>query len=283
MKRIFIWITLATAPVAGALAQPVAEGDIWKLNLPPAQQSCTVPYRQDADGTARPLVPIQLNHGAYTVNTMALVDSGADRVVFPLAYAGRLGIDLSRLEPSETSGVGNDHILTYHATVDLTISFCGRDYQYPSQVSFVASDSSLLGQAGFFDHFQVAFDRAKRELEIRSKDIQPRVAPSQPLNATPDSPGLAETLSWLREKIPLAIVNFTYARDSNDPVEEASSIRGTAWELDSCSAAIGETVFNTYVSPRLGQFQGWSKFRFTLRLGESRRVLLGLWIIVPFR
>jgi hypothetical protein len=267
------------APTAPAAA-PYQIVESRPLPAPSSSRStegCTVAYRKDADGTARPLLPVQLTNGIYSVNTVALVDSGADRVAFPLSYARRLGIDVSGLEPSETAGVGNAHILTYHAMVDLTPSFCGQEYQYPSLVAFVAGDSSLLGQAGFFDHFQVAFDRAKSELEIGPKTIPPAGVPPPPrgTGSVRSDPGpgtsLTETLNWLREKIQLALTNYTLAKDT-EPEAMTTSEQGNVWKLDSCSAVIGETY--TYSGP---ESQSWSRWQYTVPLGKVTRGAVRPW------
>jgi hypothetical protein len=102
---------------------------------------CTVPYRKASDGgMARPQLPVRLSYGPQTINAVALVDSGADDTVFPLSYAGRLGIDLSGLPATETAGVGSEHNLTYRATVVVrknnsalrisTIRVMGRDVRF---------------------------------------------------------------------------------------------------------------------------------------------------------
>jgi hypothetical protein len=184
------------------------QGDIWKLNPPPANntpggppppgsprstQGCTVPYRKYSDNLARPQLPVRLNYvprapgkdlgsgwslendtapPPRSLNTVALVDSGADDTAVPLSDARRLGIDLSSLPVTESAGVGNEHNLTYHATVTITVTFCGHEYSYPSKVAFIAGDSSLLGQAGFLDHFRVTLDRTKKQFLIQSVDIQ---------------------------------------------------------------------------------------------------------------
>ena len=46
---------------------------------------------------SRPLIPIRLigRPGFPSIDTLALLDSGADRCVFPEAFAIRLGLDLS--------------------------------------------------------------------------------------------------------------------------------------------------------------------------------------------
>jgi hypothetical protein len=45
---------------------------------------------------SRPLIPIRLvgRPGFPSIDTLALLDSGADRCVFPQAFAIRLGLDL---------------------------------------------------------------------------------------------------------------------------------------------------------------------------------------------
>ena len=51
-----------------------------------------------------------------------------------------------------------------------------------------------------------------------------------------EGPPLKETLDWLREKIPLGIVRYSYVINGETEVE---TIQSKAWSLDSCTITIG--------------------------------------------
>jgi hypothetical protein len=275
MKTILLCLAVSAIGLMGADEMKPPPAQRQNLTPPPppsgsprSTQGCTVSYSKYLDERARPQLPVRLNYGLQAMSTVALVDSGADDSVFPLSDARRLGIDLSDLPVTETAGVGNEHNLTYHAIVTVTVTFCGHQYSYPSSVAFISGNSSLLGQAGFLDHFRVTFDRAKKEFEIRSKDIQPDVAATGVSDAgSPgEGPTLRETLNWLREKIPLAISNLTVVKEDSS-VKLAASRQGTVWSLDGCSSVIGET-FTYMITWRNGsQRQTWKKAQFALPLG----------------
>jgi TonB family protein len=131
--------------------------------------SCTVSYSGPGDGLPRPMLAVRLLNGTHSIGGTAVVDSGADQVVFPLAYARALGLDLSVLDTSKIHGVGGSS-LVYSANIRLGVGLCGQWQFYSATVGFSAGVDDvggLLGQQGFLDRFEVAFDRAHNQFSVK--------------------------------------------------------------------------------------------------------------------
>jgi hypothetical protein len=89
---------------------------------------------------------------------MVCLDSGADHCVFPAIFAPALGIDLLTLKKHLTSGIGSPANPTYYTDLDITLD---RVIKFKSYVGFTpaldAHGMGLLGQAGFFEYYNVHF------------------------------------------------------------------------------------------------------------------------------
>ncbi len=117
-----------------------------------------VPYNGD-----RPVLPVTVSYGGKTTPPLeGLVDSGADRSVFPVVIALYLGIDLSTCGTIEVGGViGKDDF--YECAVVLRVQ--GRDIN--ARVWFNPSGSNiLLGRADVFNRFRFGFLQQSKELLI---------------------------------------------------------------------------------------------------------------------
>jgi hypothetical protein len=97
------------------------------------------------------------------------LDSGADCCVFPALFAHSLGIDLLGLKKNLTGGVGSAGNVTYYAETEIRL---GYGIQFKSLVGFSAAMDrqgiGLLGQAGFFDYYNVCFYQKQRKFTIET-------------------------------------------------------------------------------------------------------------------
>jgi hypothetical protein len=106
----------------------------------------------------RPIIPVRISYKTSSINTPALIDSGADFNVFPLSIAKDLGLDLNLDKPVIFGGVGDKSpkLTGYLAVVDLMIFNKGKNIKFSTPVVFTESipsnGFSLLGETGFFDH-----------------------------------------------------------------------------------------------------------------------------------
>jgi hypothetical protein len=149
------------APAAPAL---ISAGD---------SQWCELSYRPVDPATPdqpRPQMPFTIEYGPRAFSGVALVDSGADGLLFPLSYAHALGIDLANASSGLSQGVGGT-VATYRTTITLRVSLCGHEFHYAADARFSDGMESegigLLGQTGFLDHFQVVFRKAEEKFAIR--------------------------------------------------------------------------------------------------------------------
>jgi hypothetical protein len=100
---------------------------------------------------------------------LALVDSGADDYLFPLEVATELGLPLNHENENRYGGIGSGHITAIFAHVK--IDFAG-EVTFPLYAGFSNAPSvvPILGQAGFFDRFDVTFKKRKEVIELKFTD-----------------------------------------------------------------------------------------------------------------
>jgi len=111
------------------------------------------PYR-------RPIIPVRLTYGNNSINTQALIDSGADFNLFHLSMARNLGLNLNINKPIIFGGVGNKkrNLTGYMGVLDLMVYSKGSNIEFSTSIVFSEDIPSngfpLLGEFGFFDHFE---------------------------------------------------------------------------------------------------------------------------------
>ena len=114
----------------------------------------------------RPRIPIRLVHKSRFIILLALVDSGADDCLFPLEVAQELQLPLDPRNTNLYGGIGNGHITATFMDVRIEIN---NDVTFPLYAGFSDAPSvvPILGQAGFFDRFEVTFNRPEEIIEFR--------------------------------------------------------------------------------------------------------------------
>lgn len=113
----------------------------------------------------RPLIPIQIIFSQKSSLLFeALVDSGADKSLFPLDIGSQIGIDFSQIKPHKARGIGGIVVKTYSSPIEIKL----KDQLFKTVADFSAEiDYPLLGRQGFFDLFpKVEFDQKKKKLKI---------------------------------------------------------------------------------------------------------------------
>ena len=113
------------------------------------------------DANARPTLPFTVRHsGKSTPLLQGLVDSGADRSVFPIAVAHYLDIDLANCRVITLAGV-NGVSDAYECRVTLRV----QSQDIEEDVWFDPNTTSfLLGRADVFEHFLFCFDQRSTQL-----------------------------------------------------------------------------------------------------------------------
>lgn len=110
----------------------------------------------------RPLIDIVIRNHDARYPLLALIDSGADGCLFPHGIGAAIGLDIKSGIKIGGEGVGSK-IVVYLHDVHLIIG----GHEVKARCGFTESiQKCLLGQAGFFENFDVKFLYRKKEIEI---------------------------------------------------------------------------------------------------------------------
>lgn len=116
-----------------------------------------------------PLLRVCLRYGTRSRVFHALVDSGAIDCIFPESLGRLLGIDVLSGKPKTYYGIANQAAPGFMHTVDLQVT--GFDHWITTEVGFVSADiSPLLGQNGFFEKYQIIFERFRHQFEVNTRE-----------------------------------------------------------------------------------------------------------------
>ena len=116
----------------------------------------------------RPIIPIILKSQTKLMLYSALIDSGADYSIFSLDIADALGIKLQLKDKVKFIGVGRENIDGFWSKIEIIIG----DITYETHAIFAEISEfghGILGQKGFFDHFDVELSYKKQLIEIKSE------------------------------------------------------------------------------------------------------------------
>ena len=113
----------------------------------------------------RPIVDVEIFGIKDSLQTIALLDSGADNCLFNLEFAKEIGIDLNKCKKTQTMGVEGGKIDVYITEIDIQVQHLNK---IKIEVGFIDSKSvnGLLGQIGFFDLNRIKFERDHKIFEI---------------------------------------------------------------------------------------------------------------------
>ena len=116
-----------------------------------------------------PLLRAYIRHDMNMTNVLCLVDSGSPDCVFPASIAELLRIDIPSGQPFEFHGFDNRPVNGYIHKVHLQID--GFTRWAPIDAVFLTSDGlAVLGQRGFFDNYQLVFEKWARRFEVNTKE-----------------------------------------------------------------------------------------------------------------
>lgn len=107
-----------------------------------------------------PLIPVTLTKGAFSVNTFALLDSGASMSVFRPEIARALRLPL-RGKESVRLGTANGGVDIAVAKIEMEIE----ETKFMSDIGFsstYATSFNILGREGFFHRFSICFNEVMR-------------------------------------------------------------------------------------------------------------------------
>ena len=123
------------------------------------------PYMKNAQGHYAPIVYLQVWTGNRWLYLQAYVDSGASWSVFHVDVAQLLGIKLSRAKRRYVT-LGNGSVLPVYLH-RIRVRFAGAEFTAPAGFSdALRMGFNLMGRAGFFDRFLMAFNDRARLLTV---------------------------------------------------------------------------------------------------------------------
>lgn len=119
-----------------------------------------------------PHIPIEIKgNGSIWIQTMALVDSGADVSVIPQDLAELINLDLSG-EESVANGIGGE-IKTIKTKMKIKVHNSHESYEFESiPVEVIMQKTKapmILGRNGFFDKFIIVFDHQGERIKLQRK------------------------------------------------------------------------------------------------------------------
>jgi len=118
--------------------------------------------------TFYPLLRIFLRQQVNMQYVLALVDSGAADCVFPASVAELLRIDIRSGQRQTFHGFDLSLVQGYVHRVQVQVA--GFTHWMAIDAVFLESEGmSILGQRGFFEHYQVIFERWARQFEINTR------------------------------------------------------------------------------------------------------------------
>lgn len=115
--------------------------------------------------------------GQYSVD--ALVDSGADDIVFPLHVAPSIGLDLSTALAGQAWGLGGPQpVGLLYAPVILVLSDGMQTCRWRAVTAFTGTRMrfAIFGIAGGLEHFRTTLDVQSREIILLPQPSLPTVA-----------------------------------------------------------------------------------------------------------
>lgn len=117
---------------------------------------------------ARPYIQVKLTGSKDFRIGYALIDSGADRCLFNIEIAEKLGLDLTKSTDENFGGIEGGSLKAKLHRVKLQI--VGMSEEIEITAGFIKSPgvTAILGQLDFFDNFRIKFERDHGIIEINS-------------------------------------------------------------------------------------------------------------------
>lgn len=115
---------------------------------------------------ARPYIQVKLTGPGGISAGYALIDSGADRSLFNIQIAEKIGLDLTKAPQEYFGGIEGGNLKAKLHKVKLEI--VGMDEEIEILAGFIDSSgvAAILGQDGFFDAFKIKFEKDHGVVEI---------------------------------------------------------------------------------------------------------------------
>lgn len=121
-------------------------------------------YQPDAKGQLFPLIPLRFHLTDKTIDSSALIDSGATISIFRADAALNLGLKIEQGKEIYLGGIGG-HIKGYIHKIKIEVAgktfVCPIVFSHEYLVSF-----NLLGRQEFFKKFRIIFEEKNNYLKL---------------------------------------------------------------------------------------------------------------------
>ncbi|MFA5060692.1 MAG: retropepsin-like aspartic protease [Candidatus Pacearchaeota archaeon] len=123
-----------------------------------------------AEGVERklPYIPVFFKKGFSWIQTMALLDSGADVSVMPKDFAELLGLEFVG-EEEKANGIGGE-VRVINSKTEVMIKKGHESYEFSMPVQVVLDDTKapvIIGREGFFDEFVIEFNHSLEKIKLK--------------------------------------------------------------------------------------------------------------------
>lgn len=116
-----------------------------------------------------PLLRAFVRHGVNMQPVLGLVDSGGSDCIFSASIGEVLGIDVPSGRSYKFHGYDFTEVRGFVHRISLQVE--GFPHWIEIDAVFIESEvMTILGQAGFFENYQIVFERFNRRFEINTKE-----------------------------------------------------------------------------------------------------------------
>lgn len=114
----------------------------------------------------RPMVPLRILGRLGSENLLGLADTGADDTLLPDYLIKPLGIVIAPGDQAVIVGIEGGTVVVRYGFVDLELRGPSGSCRWAARVGFHPSFKTILGHAGFLDHFNTTFNGHRRLLTL---------------------------------------------------------------------------------------------------------------------
>ncbi|SRR6266478_3599577 len=116
-----------------------------------------------------PFLQVLIRHELNMQPVLALVDSGSSDCIFSASFGEVLGIDVSSGKPHKFHSYDLQETRGFVHRVNLQVA--GFPHWISVDAVFIESEVlPILGQSGFFENYQIIFERFSRRFEINTRE-----------------------------------------------------------------------------------------------------------------
>jgi hypothetical protein len=126
----------------------------------------------------RPAVPVRVIGPAGDGLTYGLADTGADETLLPDRLIDPLGVVIRSGEDATIIAIDGGAVPVRYGAVDLELRRRGAVYRWTARVAFHAGVRTILGHAGFLEHFTATSNGLRRHVTLTPNGTAP--APTMP-------------------------------------------------------------------------------------------------------